>query len=55
MKKNRNNNNRKEAIIAEYLLVEKSYRQLGLKQGLDFRLLDWWVLKFKGKPMSQPK
>lgn len=43
----------KEAIIAEYLLGEKSYRQLGLEHGIDFRLLHSWVTKFKGNPVRK--
>jgi len=45
----------KEAIIAEYLLGEKSYRQLGLQHDIDFRLIHSWVTKFKGKPVSKRK
>jgi transposase-like protein len=45
----------KEAIITEYLLGQMSYRQLGLKHGIDFRLIHSWVTKFKGKPLSQRK
>jgi len=45
----------KEAIIAEYLLGEASYRQLGLKHGIDFRLIHSWVTKFQGKPVRKSK
>ena len=45
----------KEAIIAEYLLGNFSYRQLGLKHGIDFRMIHSWVTKFKGKPMRKSK
>jgi transposase-like protein len=44
-----------EAIIAEYLLGENSYRQLGIKHGIDFRLIHCWVTKFKGKPVRKQK
>lgn len=41
----------KEAIIAEYLTGEISFRKLGEKHGIDFRLLHSWVTKFKGNPV----
>lgn len=43
----------KEAIIAEYLTGENSYRKLGEKYGIDFRLIHSWVTKFQGKPMNK--
>ena len=39
----------KEAIIAEYLVGETTYRKLGAKYGIDFRTLHWWVMKYQGK------
>ena len=39
----------KEAIIAEYLTGEYSYRQLGIKHGIDFRKIHYWVSNYKGK------
>ena len=46
----------KEAIIAEYLTGEISYRKIGEKYGIDFRLIHSWVTKFQGKPMrKKPK
>lgn len=46
----------KEAIIAEYLTGEISYRKIGEKYGIDFRLIHSWVRKFQGKPMrKKPK
>ena len=46
----------KEAIIAEYLTGEISYRKLGEKYGIDFRLIHSWVAKYQGKPMrKKPK
>ena len=39
----------KEAIIAEYLTEELSYRKLGEKYGIDFRLIHSWVMKYQGK------
>ena len=43
----------KEAIIAEYLTGENSYRKIGEKYGIDFRLIHSWVTKFQGKPMRK--
>lgn len=42
----------KEAIIAEYLSGDTTYRRLGSKYGIDFRILHSWVMKYQGK---QPK
>lgn len=39
----------KEAVIAEYLTGDYSYRQLGAKYGIDFRKIHSWVSKYKGK------
>ncbi|PIV17296.1 MAG: hypothetical protein COS42_05545 [Flavobacteriales bacterium CG03_land_8_20_14_0_80_35_15] len=43
----------KEAIIAEYLTGAISYRKLGDKYGIDFRLIHSWVAKFQGRPMRK--
>ena len=45
----------KEAIIAEYLTGDYSYRQLGTKYGIDFRKIHSWVSKYKGKIRSIKK
>ena len=48
----------KEAIIADYLTGENSYRKLGNKYGIDFRLIHSWVMKYEGKkrkPSPKPK
>lgn len=45
----------KEAIIAEYLTGDYSYRQLGLKYGIDFRKIHYWVSNYKGKIKSVKK
>ena len=45
----------KEAIIAEYLLGESSYRALGKKYGIDFRAIHSWVTKFQGKSLRKSK
>jgi len=39
----------KEAIIADYLTGNSSYRKLGIKYGIDFRLIHSWVMKYQGK------
>lgn len=39
----------KEAIIAEYLTGNTSYRKIGIKYGIDFRLIHSWVMKYQGK------
>ena len=39
----------KEAIIAEYLVGESSYRKLGIKHGVDFRIVHSWVMKYQGR------
>jgi transposase-like protein len=43
----------KEAIIAEYLMGGISFRRLGDKHGVDFRILHSWVSKFQGKTMQR--
>ena len=45
----------KEAIVAEYLLGNATYRQLGQKYDIDFRIIHSWVMKFKGKNNSNSK
>lgn len=44
----------KEAIITEYLLGNISYRQLGLTNGIDFRVVHSWVKRFKSIEMKKP-
>ncbi|HTO15215.1 MAG TPA: hypothetical protein VLZ83_05575 [Edaphocola sp.] len=39
----------------EYLLGNISYRQLGLKHGVDFRVVHSWVKRFKSIEMKKPK
>ena len=55
MKKVTRINAEKEAIIAEYLLGNISYRSLGKKYGIDFRIIHSWVSKFQGKTVRKPK
>ncbi|MDZ4667435.1 MAG: hypothetical protein SGJ00_06075 [bacterium] len=55
MKRTTKSQAEQESIIAEYLLGEKSYRQLGKQHEIDFSLKHSWVSKFKGKPLSQRK
>ncbi len=46
---------KKEAIIAEYLLEKSSYRALAEKHGIDFRTIHSWVVNFQGKPEKRMK
>lgn len=55
MKKTGKTLQEKEAIIAEYLLGNISYRKLGKKHQIDFRLIHSWVSKFQGKPLRNIK
>jgi transposase-like protein len=45
----------REAIIAEYLTGDYSYRQLGAKHGIDFRKIHYWVSHYKGKIKPKEK
>jgi transposase-like protein len=45
----------KEAIIAEYLLGNATYRELGKKYSIDFRIIHSWVMKFQGKQKRSVK
>lgn len=55
MKKTLKTEEEKEAIIAEYMMGEVSYRNLGKKHGIDFRIIHLWVNEFKGISMSKTK
>ena len=44
-----------EGIIAEYLLGDTTYRKLGAKHGVDFRIIHHWISKFQGKQVKQVK
>ncbi len=48
-------NTNREAIIAEYLTGDYSYRQLGVKHGIDFRKIHYWVSNYKGKIKPKKK
>ena len=45
----------KEVIVSEYLLGKSTYRQLGLKYDVDFRIIHSWVMKFQGKEKPKKK
>ena len=45
----------REAIIAEYLTGEKTFRQLEAKHGVDFRTIHYWVSSYKGKIKPKAK
>ena len=44
-----------EAIIAEYLIGDLTYRELGIKYGVDFRRIHSWVSRFQGKQVKKVK
>lgn len=44
-----------EAIVADYLLGTATYRQLGVKYDVDYRIIHSWVMKFQGKEKKQEK
>lgn len=48
-------NTNREAIIAEYLTGDYSYRQLGAKHDIDFRKIHYWVSNYKGKIKPQKR
>ena len=52
MSKSFQSNAEKESIVTEYLLGNHTYRQLGKKHNIDFRIIHSWVMKFKGKSKS---
>lgn len=45
----------REAIIAEYLTGDYSYRRLGAKYGIDFRKIHYWVSNYKGNIKPRKK
>ena len=55
MKKTLKTEEEKDAIVAEYLMGELSYRSLGKKHGIDFRIIHLWVNEFKGISMPKTK
>ncbi len=55
MKKSDKTISEQEAIIAEYLLGDTTYRKLGAKHGVDFRAIHQWVTRFQGKPVRKIK
>ena len=48
MKKTIKTINEKEAIIAEYLTGKTSFRKVGTKYGIDFRMIHSWVMEYQG-------
>ena len=55
MKKSEKTIQEQEAIIAEYLMGDSTYRELGNKYGVDFRRIHSWVSKFQGKQVKKVK
>ncbi len=45
----------REAIVAEYLLGNTSYRKLGAKHGIKFKEINRWVIKFQGRSVKKVK
>ena len=43
----------KEAIIAECLLGNLTYRAIGIKYGVDYRTIFSWVTNYRGIPMKK--
>lgn len=43
----------KESIIAEYLSTGLSFRKLGVKHGINFRIIHRWVMRYQGR-MKKP-
>jgi transposase-like protein len=53
-----NNIELKESIIAEYLSTDLSFRKLGVKHGINFRVIHRWVMQYQGrmkKPTTQKR
>jgi transposase-like protein len=46
-------NSEKERIIAEYLIGKTTFRKLGAKYQVDFRIIHSWVSKFQGKQLKK--
>jgi transposase-like protein len=55
MKKSTKTVQDQEAIVAEYLTGELSFRKLGEKHGVDFRVIHYWVSRFQGKNVTKKK
>ena len=55
MRKSEKTIQEQEAIIAEYLLGDITYRKLGTQHGVDFRAIHHWVTKFQGKTVRKIK
>ena len=49
MSKSFQSNAEKESIVAEYLLGNHTYRELGKKHNVDFRIIHSWVMKYQGR------
>jgi transposase-like protein len=45
----------KEAIIVDYLTGNSSYRKIGIKYGIDFRIVHLWVMNYLGKEGKEKK
>lgn len=46
----------REKVTAEYIAGGIGFRKLGKKHGIDFRLIHWWVMTYRGiKKKRSPK
>lgn len=45
---------KKESIITEYLTTDISFRTIGKKYGIDYRMIHEWVQRYKGKMKNKP-
>ncbi len=45
----------KEAVVAEYLRGDTTYRKLAEKYGVDFRIIHSWATRYKGKSLVVKK
>ena len=55
MRKSNKTIQEQEAIIAEYLTGELSFRKLGKKHGVDFRVIHCWLSQFQGEIVTKKK
>jgi hypothetical protein len=55
LKRIRKSEKEKELIIADYLTGTSSYRKLGIRQEIDYRMIRSWVTKYHGKLIKAKK
>ncbi len=52
---NQRNPSKNKNPLAEYLLGDTTYRKLGSKYGVGFRVIHYRVTRFQGKPVKKVK